>query len=81
MEDAMDSSEDHSCMPDVSVAGFPAPAKQRGLSARLVSALAHWRGRSRSRRLLAQLDEHMLRDIGIDPAQVWRETGKWFWQP
>jgi len=81
MEDAMDSSEDHSSMPDVSVAGFPAPAERRGLSARLARALAHWRGPSRSRRLLAEFDEHVLRDIGINPAQVWRETGKWFWQP
>jgi uncharacterized protein YjiS (DUF1127 family) len=31
--------------------------------------------------LLAQFDEHMLRDIGIDPAQAWRETSKGFWQP
>src|SRR5690348_11306640 len=81
-EDAMDSSEDHSSSaPDVSTFTLPVPADRRGLYARLSNALAQWRARSRSRRLLAELDEHMLRDIGIDPARAWQETGKWFWQP
>ncbi len=42
---------------------------------------AEWRARVRSRRRLAQLDDRMLRDIGIDRARVWQETRKWFWQP
>ena len=78
----MDSSEDHlSSVPDVPVASLPMPADRHGLYARLCRALAQWRARARSRHLLAELDEHMLRDIGIDPARVWQETGKWFWQP
>ncbi|HEX6840346.1 MAG TPA: DUF1127 domain-containing protein [Stellaceae bacterium] len=77
----MDSSEDDlSSVPDVAAAGLPVPADRDGLYARLSSALAQWQARSRSRRLLAALDEHMLRDIGIDPARVWQETEKWFWQ-
>lgn len=40
-----------------------------------------WHRRMEERRLLAHLDEHMLRDIGIDPAQVWQELGKRFWEP
>ena len=77
----MDSSEDHSSsVPDVPVAALPVPADRDGLYARLSRALAQWQARSRSRRLLAALDEHMLRDIGIDPARVWQETDKWFWQ-
>ena len=77
----MDSSQDYpGGVPDVAVAGFPVPADRRGRYARLCRALARWQARSRGRRLLAELDEHMLRDIGIDPARVWQEAGKWFWQ-
>ena len=78
----MASSEDQSSIvPDLPAAGLPVPVGRYSLCARLHRALAQWQARGRSRRLLAELDEHMLRDIGIDPAQVWRETGKWFWQP
>ena len=77
----MESSDDcpSSVAPDLPVPD--APAYRIGRCARLRLSLAAWRERDRSRRLLAQLDEHMLRDIGIDPARVWLETGKWFWQP
>lgn len=46
----------------------------------LVHRLLAWRERARSRRLLAGLDDHVLRDIGIDRATVEREAGKPFWQ-
>ena len=78
----MHSSEDHpSSVPDVPAAGLPLPVARVSLTARLCRAVADWQARARSRRLLAELDEHMLRDIGVDPARVWQETGKWFWQP
>jgi uncharacterized protein YjiS (DUF1127 family) len=78
----MDSSEDYSSGgPAVPAADLPASADRHGVYARLCRALTQWQARSRSRPLLAELDEHMLRDIGIDPARVWQETGKWFWQP
>lgn len=57
----------------------PSPAARRHSLWRL--AAAEWRARIRSRRSLTQLDERMLRDIGIDRARVWQETRKWFWQP
>ena len=78
----MHSSEDHpSSVLDVPAAGLALPVARLSLAARLRRAVVDWRARARSRRLLAELDEHMLRDIGVDPARVWRETGKWFWQP
>jgi uncharacterized protein YjiS (DUF1127 family) len=40
-----------------------------------------WLKRSRSRRALARLDEHQLRDIGLSRADAWREGMKPFWRP
>ena len=34
---------------------------------------------ARTRRLLAQMDERMLRDIGISPAQARAEAARWPW--
>lgn len=39
-----------------------------------------WRHRFRSRRDLADLDEHLLRDIGLDTVQVRSEVDKPFWK-
>jgi uncharacterized protein YjiS (DUF1127 family) len=39
-----------------------------------------WRERAQSRKSLASLDAHMLRDIGISPSQLWHEAGKPFWR-
>jgi uncharacterized protein YjiS (DUF1127 family) len=76
------SSEDHAGIaPDLPAAGGAVPASRCSRSARLRRLVAEWHARAHSRYLLAQLDEHMLRDIGIDPGRVWQETGKWFWQP
>ena len=50
-------------------------AAERGL------ALLHeWRRRRRGRAELARLDERMLRDIGITPADAWGEINKPFWR-
>ena len=42
--------------------------------------LREWRQRHRSRCDLAQLDDRMLRDIGINRVDVWREVNKPFWR-
>ena len=51
----------------------------------LVHALALqiliWHERSRQRRDLARLSDHMLCDIGLSRADVWSECEKRFWQP
>ena len=43
--------------------------------------LREWRRRRRSRTLLANLDSHMLKDIGITYAEAEYEVNKLFWLP
>ena len=50
-----------------------------GLTAALDRVLT-WQERARDRRALGQLDEHMLHDIGLSPADVDFEVSKPFWK-
>lgn len=43
--------------------------------------LATWQARARSRQLLAELDGHLLKDIGISRGDALREAAKPFWRP
>ncbi len=55
----------------------------RGLGGLALEALARvltWQERARQRRDLAALDERMLRDVGLDRGDIWRETQKRFWE-
>jgi len=47
----------------------------------IVATLREWRRRSVARRELANFDERMLRDIGIDPSIVAYEMYQSFWRP
>lgn len=47
---------------------------------RLFARLVLWGERSAQRRRLAQLDDRMLKDIGIGRSEAYRESSKWFWQ-
>ena len=47
----------------------------------IAARLREWRRRRVARRELAQLDERILRDIGIDPGTVNYEMRQSFWQP
>jgi uncharacterized protein YjiS (DUF1127 family) len=47
---------------------------------KLMGYFAEWRARARSRHLLQQLDDRMLRDVGLSRADVARECAKNFWQ-
>ncbi len=38
-----------------------------------------WARRARTRRRLAGLDRHLLRDIGVDPMRARREAERPFW--
>jgi uncharacterized protein YjiS (DUF1127 family) len=40
-----------------------------------------WLERARQRRQLAELSDHMLRDIGLTRADAWAESEKLFWRP
>lgn len=51
----------------------------RHVAVRLFTTLLEWQERARQRRQLPQLDDRMLRDIGLSRADVSREAGKPFW--
>ena len=57
------------------------PAALRRVLPNLQSRLQAWRERARSRHLLLQLDDRMLRDVGLSRSDVDRECNKHFWQP
>jgi uncharacterized protein YjiS (DUF1127 family) len=63
----------------VQIDHFRTHASQRPLS-KLLRQIAQRRERARSRYLLQQLDDRMLRDIGLSRADVHRECAKYFWQ-
>jgi uncharacterized protein YjiS (DUF1127 family) len=46
----------------------------------VISTVALWHERSRSRRHLALLDDRALADIGLSRAGQWQESRKRFWQ-
>ena len=56
-------------------------AAPRRLVPNLLSRFRGWRERARSRHLLLQLDDRMLRDVGLSRSDVDRECAKRFWQP
>jgi uncharacterized protein YjiS (DUF1127 family) len=39
-----------------------------------------WHERARGRRLLAQMDARLRKDIGLDAVAAWHETNKPFWR-
>ncbi len=48
--------------------------------AAVVARLFAWRDRARSRRQLGELNERLLRDIGLDRASAQAEADKSFWR-
>lgn len=55
-------------------------ASDAGWRSRASQALARWLDASRSRQTLDELDEHLLRDIGLTRDEARREASKFFWQ-
>lgn len=43
--------------------------------------LLTWLERRRERRALLELNDHMLKDIGVSRADAWAEGSKPFWRP
>jgi uncharacterized protein YjiS (DUF1127 family) len=72
-------------LPSPALDGRP-DARGRGLWGRLKRAARHagamlrrWHELARERRQLAELDERMLKDLGLSRADVEREAGRPFW--
>ncbi len=59
----------------------PVPGDLSGLFSRLAALAGSWLERHRSRRDLVQLDERLLRDIGLTPAEAIEESAVPFWKP
>jgi len=51
-----------------------------GFLVRLLELLETWHARYQERRTLTELDDRMLKDIGLNRADVAKESGKRFWQ-
>ncbi len=57
----------------------PLPPLSR-LALSVAIAVFTWETRTKTRRSLRRLDDRLLRDIGLDPAQAGAEGHKRFWQ-
>ena len=55
----------------------PAAAPRAGV----LALMREWLLRSRTRNEIAELDDHLLRDIGLTRADAMVEARKLFWQP
>ena len=55
-------------------------ASQAGFVTRLSDTVMTWLDRARQRRHLAELDDRMLRDIGLNRGEVETEISRRFWQ-
>lgn len=67
---------------DLDIAAFTFAAVERieGFAAIITQGAKLWVRRSQERRLLAQMSQHMLDDIGLTYADIDREVSKLFWQ-
>jgi|GEM_PF-1159591 len=53
--------------------------RRAGIFANAVRAILTYATRRATRRALARLDSHLLRDVGLDPQHVRQEIAKPFW--
>ncbi|MEO1090333.1 MAG: DUF1127 domain-containing protein [Pseudomonadota bacterium] len=58
---------------------IPSRADGPSFGARLLTAVRTWYIRSKQRRALAELDDRMLRDLGLTRHDVLKEAAKPFW--
>jgi uncharacterized protein YjiS (DUF1127 family) len=50
------------------------------IALRVAVVLASWSQRKRTRKALGQLDDHLLRDVGLTRSEAGLEMGKPFWR-
>ena len=65
---------------DVAATTFAVIDKAEGFVSRTNDIFRTWVRRSNDRRMLAQMNERMLTDIGLTHFDVNLETDKYFWQ-
>ena len=54
--------------------------KPRSLLLAMIGLLVHWQERAEQRHALAELDDRLLRDIGLDRVAAAHEARKPFWR-
>ena len=59
---------------DISVKGFS------GLIVKATDTVLDWQERARQRHRLGEMDDHLLRDIGLSRADLEHEAAKPFWR-
>jgi uncharacterized protein YjiS (DUF1127 family) len=60
--------------PDISFKGFS------GLIVKATDTVLDWQERARQRHRLGEMDDHLLRDIGLSRADLEHEAAKPFWR-
>ena len=65
---------------DIAALTFAAIERIEGFAATVKQSLALWVRRSQERYVLAQMNHHMLDDIGLTVGEVEKEIAKYFWQ-
>lgn len=65
---------------DVAATTLAVIDRVEGLGTRAVNLVRTWARRSNDRRMLGQMNERMLSDIGLTRFDVNLETDKFFWQ-
>ena len=50
------------------------------IALRTAVVLAKWSERRRTRKALGQLDDHLLRDVGLERHVAYKEARRMFWQ-
>ena len=65
---------------DIAALTFAAIERIEGFAATVSGGIKLWVRRSNERRLLGQMNQRMLNDIGLTVADVEKEVDKFFWQ-
>lgn len=65
---------------DIAALTFAAIERIEGFAATVFGGIKLWVRRSNERRLLGQMNQRMLNDIGLTVADVEKEADKFFWQ-
>ena len=65
---------------DIAALTFAAIERIEGFAATVSGGIKLWVRRSNERRLLGQMNQRMLNDIGLTIADVEKEAAKFFWQ-
>ena len=65
---------------DIAALTFAAVERIEAFAVKVKNTVRVWMRRSQDRRALAMMNQHLLDDIGLTPADVARESAKFFWQ-